>query len=79
MVFFGNMYIVPSYGYGVFLLLSTCMSMSNFLWLYLLNVQPEWPVSTYVTLKSRNDIMSKIEQCQRALSVISPNNLTLSP
>ena len=70
LVFFGNLYIVPKYGYTVFLILSSCLSLSNFGLLYFLNVKPDWPPSVYVTLKSRDDIHRRITEAHRALTTI---------
>lgn len=70
MVFFGNLYIVPKFGYTAFLLLSTCLSLSNFALLCALNVKPEWPPSVFVTLKSRDDIHEQIAGGHRALTSI---------
>ena len=70
LVFFGNLYIVPAYGYTTFLILSSCLSLSNFVLLYFLNIKPEWPPSVYVTFKSKDDLQKRIAESQRALTSV---------
>jgi len=59
MAFFGNLYIVPAYGYSAFLMLATFLSLTNFALLYFLNLNPEWPSSVYVTIRTNDEKTSQ--------------------
>jgi hypothetical protein len=44
LLFFGNIYVLPYFGYSNLLLLAGLLSASNLLFLYFLNDRPVWPV-----------------------------------
>jgi hypothetical protein len=48
-LFFGNIYVLPSLGYGNLLLGAGLLSAANYAFLYVLNENPRWPI-TVITL-----------------------------
>lgn len=54
-LFFGNIYILPSLGYDNLLFGAGLLSASNYLLLYSLDENPRWPVTTVTLMKSGID------------------------
>lgn len=54
-----------------FLIITTSMSFSNFMWLYFMEMKPNWPPTAFVTIMTKDNKQSR----DRAMSHIQSKPL----